>query len=87
MSRLGAVIREHADNVRRLCEGLVPDDRLPTTVERQQIDLLNDAEELIRTLSRMVDGKPLARAFGAPGDWGYGKPIGDALAAHYTEAA
>lgn len=87
MSRLGSVIREHADHVERLRDGIVPDDRLPTEREQRQLDVLRDAEELIRTLSRMVDGKPLPRAFGAPGDWGYGKPIGDALAAHYAESA
>jgi hypothetical protein len=40
-----------------------------------------DACELIRVLARVVEGKSLDRAFGAPGDWGYGRLIGDALAA------
>ena len=40
-----------------------------------------DTAELIRVLARLVDGKPIERAFGAPRDWGYGTPIGDALAA------
>lgn len=39
-----------------------------------------DVAELLRVLSRVVEGKPVDAAFGAPGDWGYGTPIGDALA-------
>lgn len=39
-----------------------------------------DTAELLRVLANLVDGKPMARSFGAPGDWGYGTPIGDALA-------
>lgn len=39
-----------------------------------------NAVELIRVLARIVEGKPPEKAFGAPGDWGYGTPIGDALA-------
>lgn len=37
--------------------------------------------ELLNTLARLVEGQSLYYAFGAPGDWGYGTPIGDALAA------
>ncbi|MEI6211499.1 MAG: hypothetical protein WCR06_07715 [bacterium] len=40
-----------------------------------------DVGELLRVLARIAEGKPLARAFGAPGDWGYGTAIGKALAA------
>ena len=40
---------------------------------------LDDAE-LFRVLSRVVAGRTLEQAFGAPGDWGYGTPIGKALA-------
>ncbi len=36
--------------------------------------------ELLRCLARMIEGKAVEKAFGAPGDWGYGTPIGDALA-------
>lgn len=46
---------------------------------------LRDAAELVRVLARMVAGKTLHQAFGAPGDWGYGRPIGDALMALYSE--
>lgn len=45
-----------------------------------------DAAELICVLARIVDGKPLERAFGAPGDWGYNHPIGAALYAFLQEA-
>lgn len=40
---------------------------------------LRDEGELILVLARVVEGKPLDRAFGAPGDWGYRNPIGIAL--------
>lgn len=43
-------------------------------------DELRDAAELLCVLARVLDGKPIEKAFGAPGDWGYGTPIGDALA-------
>lgn len=59
-------------------------------VLREQADAIRDAEpqresdfdnaELLRVLARVLEGKPIERAFGAPGDWGYGTPIGDALA-------
>lgn len=45
---------------------------------------MNDAPELIRVLARIVEGKTIAEAFGAPGDWGYGTPIGNALFQHYN---
>lgn len=40
----------------------------------------SDGAELMRVLARIVEGKPVEKAFGAPGDWGYGTRIGDALA-------
>jgi len=46
--------------------------------ERHTQDL-KDAAELIRVLARLLGGKSVHEAFGAPGDWGYGTPIGDAL--------
>lgn len=41
---------------------------------------VKDAAECLQVLRRVVEGKPIDKAFGAPGDWGYGTPIGDALA-------
>lgn len=43
-------------------------------------DVHPDHAELLRVLARVIEGKTLAKSFGAPGDWGYGTPIGDALA-------
>ena len=40
---------------------------------------LREASELVRVLGRLLAGKSVHDAFGAPGDWGYGTPIGDAL--------
>ena len=41
---------------------------------------LMDNSELLLVLARLVEGKSLLQAFGAPGDWGYNTPIGSALA-------
>lgn len=46
-----------------------------------------DAAELLLVLARLVEGKTLYKAMGAPGDWGYGTPIGDALLALLREPA
>lgn len=42
---------------------------------------LKDAAEMCRVVDRVARGTPVAKALGAPGDWGYGTPIGDAIAA------
>jgi hypothetical protein len=55
--------------------------RAAILAKAREIDADSDTKELLCVLSRVVLGKPVAVAFGAPGDWGYGTPIGDALAA------
>ena len=65
-TKLAEAIRVHADKVDRGGPRSRDDDR--TTAE------------LIRCLARMIEGKTLYQAFGAPGDWGYETPIGMALA-------
>lgn len=42
-------------------------------------DLDVHTESLIRVLGSVIEGVPVMRAMGAPGDWGYGTPIGDAV--------
>jgi len=49
-------------------------------IPRERFALMRDVAELAHCARRMVEGKSITRAFGAPGDWGYGTPIGDALA-------
>lgn len=44
-----------------------------------------DVSELARVLARVIEGKTIDQAMGAPGDWGYGTPIGDALFALLKE--
>jgi hypothetical protein len=44
--------------------------------------VLNDPDDvryLLKTLAHIVEGMPIEKAFGSPGDWGYDTPIGDAL--------
>lgn len=48
--------------------------------------LLSDAGEFAAVLARIVEGKDLHAAFGAPGDWGYQTEIGQGLYEHYSEA-
>lgn len=42
-------------------------------------ELDSHTEALIRVLGSVIEGVPVMKAMGAPGDWGYGTPIGDAL--------
>lgn len=44
-----------------------------------------DVPELIRALARILEGQTVERAFGAPGDWGYGTPIGAGILAMLQE--
>lgn len=48
---------------------------------------LADAKDLARALSRILLGQSMHSAFGSPGDWGYGTPIGKALVKVYSESA
>jgi hypothetical protein len=41
---------------------------------------INEVRGLLSVLANMIEGMPADRAFGSPGDWGYGTAIGDALA-------
>lgn len=43
----------------------------------------DDASELLRVLARLLEGRDVYSAFGAPGDWGYGTRVGDALSVLY----
>lgn len=43
-----------------------------------------DDVELLRCLARILSGDPVRKAFGAPGDWGYDTPVGDALREDYA---
>jgi len=62
--------------------------------EIQEIETLDDGNrldvaELLRVLARMVQARAVGQqviynAFGAPGDWCYGTPIGDALVEAYA---
>jgi hypothetical protein len=45
-------------------------------------DLDHTTAALIRVLGSVIEGIPIERAMGAPGDWGYGEPIGDTLLAY-----
>lgn len=69
---LAHLIRCRAEDVRAAAD---IDD--PSTQDQR------DNAELLNCLARMLEGKPIHKAFGAPGDWGYGTPIGDALIAAY----
>lgn len=48
---------------------------------RTHADTIEDTHtaELLRVLARLLEGWTAYKAFGAPGDWGYGQPIGDGV--------
>ena len=50
------------------------------------IDTLRLCEACIDTLAHIANGMDVVRAFGAPGEWGYGTPIGDGVWAYYQPA-
>lgn len=63
-------------------------DRLPddTDEARHDLALLREGVELVGCLRRLValsTPDEIHKAFGAPGDFGYDTPIGDALAKVY----
>lgn len=63
---LAKVIRERADAL---------------ATQEPRAEQQSDDAELLRVLARVLEGKSIHRAFGAPGDWGYSHPVGKALAA------
>lgn len=44
-------------------------------------DLDNTTSGLISVLGSVIEGVPVEKALGSPGDWGYDTPIGKALRA------
>lgn len=78
---------EYDEKIRRLRDvamaGSYGDERQGILVDSE---VLEEAAELARCLARLVRQRTLREihdAFGAPGDFGYGTPIGDALAKLY----
>lgn len=76
---LSNVIRDEAD---RLDEEATAADKHDQQTHKR---LFQDGAELLRVLARLLEGKDLHKAFGAPGDWGYGRRIGDALLKAYRD--
>jgi hypothetical protein len=69
---LGKVIRDEAVKIANVRNELRDsdadrDDRLARE--------LRDASELVLVLARIIEGKSIPQAFGAPGDFGYETPI------------
>ena len=56
-------------------------DLIRDNLERDDSDQLSDASEVIRVFARVLEGRPIEKAFGAPGDWGYETSIGRSLTA------
>lgn len=71
-TKLAHLIRCRAEDVRAAAE-----------IDDPSTQTQRDNAELLNCLARMLEGKPIHKAFGAPGDWGYGTPIGDALLEAY----
>ena len=66
--------------IRKIAEKMLVDHR-----EKDPESYILDEAELMNCLARILEGKHPLKAFGSPGDWGYGTPIGDALMAAYDE--
>jgi hypothetical protein len=74
---LARVVRERGDALLDLSRDM----------EGHAARLMRDNAEMSCVLARVLEGKPVLRAFGAPGDWGYDHPIGKALIAAINEPA
>lgn len=75
--------RVYTDALARLRELASPE------AENEVYDItftLREAVEMVRCLRRLTEGRSVAeihKAFGAPGDFGYHTPLGDALIRFY----
>lgn len=88
MSPLAKVLYERERNYTAALDRLreIADDESAYDAEMQ----LREAIYLVHCLRRLVDGRTVAeihKAFGAPGDFGYETPIGDALIRLYRGCA
>jgi hypothetical protein len=77
---LATVVRAQADALIERSYDLQED--IPADLHR----LSKDVAELALVLARVLEGEPILRAFGAPGDWGYGTPMGEAIRAALAKA-
>lgn len=77
MSKLSEALRAHRAQFR--------DARNKEDENEDLRQLLSDASEFAAVLARIVEGKDLHAAFGAPGDWGYDTAIGQGLYEHYSQ--
>lgn len=81
-SELVKVVNKMAKELTRTRDELrdIPDAESIDEAARQ----IREAVELVRALARLLEGKTVHQAFGAPGDWGYGTEIGSALYRLYS---
>lgn len=80
---LAKVIAAVERDARRVRDRLRAAENITTDAEEHTLDLV---AELAGCLRRLLPGRSLVeihRAFGAPGDFGYDTPLGDALARLY----
>lgn len=71
--KLAAAIIEKKRKIEALIDSNVPE------VETVHDDLI-DAKDLLKVLAHIVEGMPINKAFGSPGDWGHETAIGAAIA-------
>jgi flagellar biosynthesis/type III secretory pathway protein FliH len=71
-STVAQTLREEAEKIRAFAE------------KEEPMRACYRHAELLCVLARACEGKDLYKSFGAPGDWGYGTPIGDALEHAYS---
>lgn len=76
---LGRVIGDVKRGLRDLTYNLEECD--PAAITTVQGQLMRKAADLVGVLASALQGRSALEAMGAPGDWGYGDPIGDGLLA------
>lgn len=74
--KLGEAIRGQARALDKIWRAM-------RNVDDPDTHYVREAQELVMVLARLVEGKTIHDAFGAPGDWGYQTHIGDALYRYY----
>lgn len=69
----------------RKAQSLAEDDLAAGHLALRQLELLGHLTYTVRLFVRTATPGEIHRLFGAPGDWGYDTPLGDALYRFYDE--
>lgn len=79
-----AVLKRIEEDTRK-GSSLAEDDLAAGHLALRQLELLGHLTYTVRLFVRTATPGEIHRLFGAPGDWGYDTPLGDALFRFYDE--